>query len=276
MYELRRVLVATDGSDRGACAVVTGVHLARRAGAQLHVVSVADSLLPTRYVARDGGLAIEEVMLQSARRIAEAQVREAKATHPSLHIISGAPAPTIAELAGKISADIIVVGAHHRPELERILFGSTAERETRMAPCPVFAATARRRTPFRRVLAAVDFSPRANGVIEAASAMVRIDDAEFRILHVNEPLPLMPRAIPKSEVEALAEANRVTFERVIREAGEIPKCELVEQTGYAGPEILREARDWNAQLLVVGSQGLGFFSRMILGSTSSYILRHGE
>ncbi|KPK61791.1 MAG: hypothetical protein AMS21_08960 [Gemmatimonas sp. SG8_38_2] len=250
--------------------------MARRAGARLHVVSVADMLLPTQYLRGESKQAIEDVTLQSMRRIAEAQARQANAINPSFHIISGTPAPTIAELAAQISADIIVLGAHRRPEIERILFGSTAEREMRLAPCPVLAAAARCQAPFRRVLAAVDFSCRAHCVIEAAAAVARIDGSEFRILHVSDPLTPLMMTIPRDELEALARANRTTFEQLIRQNGNVQECQLVERSGYAGSEILREARDWGAHLVVVGSQGLGFFSRLFLGSTSSYVLRHGE
>lgn len=274
MYELRRVLVATGGSERGACAVVTGVNLARRAEARLDVVSVADTFLPSIYLPRARKLAIEEAMLQAARRMAEAQARQAKAVDPCFHILAGPPAPMIAGLAREISADVIVVGAHDRPQLERILLGSTLERVVRMAPCPVLAATTKRRTPFRRILAAVDFSPHAQTVVEAAGAIARTEGADFRILHVNEPILSMPIGIPTNEMKAAANTNRSLFERVITGSGSIPGSDPVERVGYAGSEILREAHDSKAQLVVIGSQGLGFFSRMIPESTSTYVLRH--
>ncbi len=46
--------------------------------------------------------------------------------------------------------------------------------------------------------------------------------------------------------------------------------------GYEKEEILQEAENWEADLIVVGSQGKGIWKRMLLGSVSSAIVRHAK
>jgi len=46
--------------------------------------------------------------------------------------------------------------------------------------------------------------------------------------------------------------------------------------GHAGREILEEAQEWKADLVVLGTHGFNFFDRLLLGSTSLYVLRHGQ
>jgi nucleotide-binding universal stress UspA family protein len=46
--------------------------------------------------------------------------------------------------------------------------------------------------------------------------------------------------------------------------------------GHAGQEILHAAEEWNADLVVMGAHGFGFFNRLLLGSISTYVLRHGN
>jgi nucleotide-binding universal stress UspA family protein len=46
--------------------------------------------------------------------------------------------------------------------------------------------------------------------------------------------------------------------------------------GRSGHEILEEAQDWDADLIVTGTHGFGFFDRLLWGSTSLYLLRHGH
>jgi nucleotide-binding universal stress UspA family protein len=46
--------------------------------------------------------------------------------------------------------------------------------------------------------------------------------------------------------------------------------------GEAGEGILEEAQDWDADLIVLGTHGFGFFDRLMLGRTSLYVLRHGH
>jgi nucleotide-binding universal stress UspA family protein len=51
----------------------------------------------------------------------------------------GQPADVIAEVATKLSADLIVMVTHGRRGLARLVEGSVAEKVLRKAPCPVLA-----------------------------------------------------------------------------------------------------------------------------------------
>jgi nucleotide-binding universal stress UspA family protein len=53
-------------------------------------------------------------------------------------IIEGKPFPKIVQLACDLDVDMIVMTVHRGPtHVEQFLFGSTAERVLRLAPCPV-------------------------------------------------------------------------------------------------------------------------------------------
>ena len=54
-----------------------------------------------------------------------------------INVIEGEPFLEILQRAKKESVDLIVMGTHGRTGLDHILFGSTAERVVRKAPCPV-------------------------------------------------------------------------------------------------------------------------------------------
>jgi nucleotide-binding universal stress UspA family protein len=54
-----------------------------------------------------------------------------------LVVVEGEPFYEIIQLARKESVDLIVMGTHGRTGLDHVLFGSTAERVVRKAPCPV-------------------------------------------------------------------------------------------------------------------------------------------
>jgi nucleotide-binding universal stress UspA family protein len=53
------------------------------------------------------------------------------------HVLGGAPAPAIAQLASDVEADLVVVGTHGRRGAKRLLLGSVAEGTVRLAPCAV-------------------------------------------------------------------------------------------------------------------------------------------
>jgi universal stress protein A len=54
-----------------------------------------------------------------------------------IHIREGKPHEEILNLAKELDVDMIVIGSHGRKGLERAIFGSVAERVTRMADVPV-------------------------------------------------------------------------------------------------------------------------------------------
>jgi nucleotide-binding universal stress UspA family protein len=57
-----------------------------------------------------------------------------------VHVRRGEAAREIAELAGEVGADMIVVGAHKVPHLKNLFIGSTGERLMTTAKCPVLVA----------------------------------------------------------------------------------------------------------------------------------------
>jgi len=52
-------------------------------------------------------------------------------------VLMGKPAVKILELAQKEKIDLIIMGAHGRKGLERVVFGSVADEVVTGAPCPV-------------------------------------------------------------------------------------------------------------------------------------------
>lgn len=275
MDAVERVLAATDGSEHGLSAVVTSAYCARRSGASLDIVAVAESVLSPIGV----DLALyEETFADQLREQVERQMAVAKVADAQLHVEVGFAAPIITQIAKDADADLIVVGAHPRPAVARFLVGSTAERVIRMAHRPVLVATGQRREPFQRVLAAVDLSGQSHRVVEAAVATAVACGSELRALYVQARLtPILVEEALYDEEETRHQAG-VQLKKTL-EAVAVPSEMMVSQEirdGHAGQEILRAADDWDADLIVMGSHGFGFFNRLLLGSISTHVLRHGH
>jgi nucleotide-binding universal stress UspA family protein len=49
----------------------------------------------------------------------------------------GSPAKVIAEVAGEMATDLLVISTHGYTGLKHVLMGSIAEQVVRYAPCPV-------------------------------------------------------------------------------------------------------------------------------------------
>jgi nucleotide-binding universal stress UspA family protein len=109
-------------------------------------------------------------------------------------------------------------------------------------------------------------------------ALARRYDAEIAAMHVISPVlpPLTslpfpsPMPLAPEARESFAEALR-SFAEPARTSGIPISCELRE--GNAATEILEKAKAWSADLLVMGTHGLGGFARWVLGSVTEKVLR---
>jgi nucleotide-binding universal stress UspA family protein len=131
----KTVLVPIDFSDRSFAAIDVAIDLVESAGC-IHVLHVLPDLS-----AAEPGIVWEAVNDANRRRHAEEALRErtldAKYAGFNLSVEFGDAGKTIAENAGRIGAELIVLSSHGRHGLQRLLIGSVAERVLRLAHCPV-------------------------------------------------------------------------------------------------------------------------------------------
>jgi len=135
------ILVGTDFSRQARQALMTARTVARERDAALLVLHVIDEHGLSE-LARLAG--IPETALRDRlgreRRQRLAQALEADGGDVTMEpvIASGRPFEEILKMAAETSAILIVLGtAGHSADLEKALFGSTAEKVLRSAPCPV-------------------------------------------------------------------------------------------------------------------------------------------
>lgn len=152
--ELRRILLATDLSPTSTLATDWAFELARRNDAALLVVSVID----TRELLIPGGGYVARVDQVRDRREAVAQrlvTRGQAVGVPVTFLVwTGEPGESIVEAAVAEAVDVILVGAHNRGTLGRLLMGSVSDYVARHAPCPVLI---------------VRESPKTNGEVAGAA-----------------------------------------------------------------------------------------------------------
>jgi len=143
VVRFQTLLVPHDFSDDAAAALEAAVELARRLGAQLHLLHVyqqpVDVLSPY-------GVAVPPNVGPELRAAAQSRLQKIAARisdlRVELHVAEGPPALVIAEQAQTLGVDLVVMGTHGRTGLRHLLLGSVAERTMRSAPCPVLTVKA--------------------------------------------------------------------------------------------------------------------------------------
>jgi nucleotide-binding universal stress UspA family protein len=187
------------------------------------------------------------------------------------------PARMLQDTAEREGADLIVVGRPHRSGTDRIVGGDVAAGTLHAAPCAVAVAppgfAARERT-LATIGAGFDDSPEAREALALARRVAHAANAILHAFFVAVPaVPLWP--VPALDPESPG------YDAAIRDRGEHELRSAVAELGGDGDaevlvgspahELARRSRDLD--LLVVGSRSYGPAGRLLLGSTSTRLVR---
>ena len=133
--------------------------------------------------------------------------------------------------------------------------------------------------PFSNILLAMDRSDNSKKALEYALKLAKIHGSKVTILHVVEPLPSAPETqIAMHALDVAAEDDVRKFldsmaERAQSEYGIKP--DVICRVGHPAEVILEVAEhSIKADLVVMGSRGLGGFKEMLLGSVSHSVVNH--
>lgn len=127
----QKILFPVDFSEVSAKIVPVVREMAARFQAEVHVLFVARVFehLGSIYVPHPSIKTIQAELVQGAQKKLEEFLKE-HFPHTTTYgqVVSGDPAEEILEFSTAHSIDLIIMGTHGRKGLERIVFGSVAER----------------------------------------------------------------------------------------------------------------------------------------------------
>ena len=137
------IVVGTDGSESADSAVAVALGMAGRMGAVVHLVHVlkaSASGIPVAQVGSSVAVRGDAKMTREVRDASQAILAKASAgavgVKVETHVASGSPADALIELAGKVDADLIVVGSKGMQGTRRLI-GSIPNSVTHSASCNV-------------------------------------------------------------------------------------------------------------------------------------------
>jgi len=137
----KRILIATDGSDKSKLAAEEGMELAKALGAQVIALNVVNEVVIASAVRQLGSDRKEvETKLKTAggKAVDEIKAMGAKAGVNVDGIVRiGAPANTVIDTAGAEKADLIVMGSHGESGASKLMIGSVVQKVLYWATMPV-------------------------------------------------------------------------------------------------------------------------------------------
>jgi nucleotide-binding universal stress UspA family protein len=130
---------------------------------------------------------------------------------------------------------------------------------------------------FKKVLIAIDSEPVAVRAAETGVNLAQALGAEVAFINVVDSALAYPgdTGPPASELIAAAKLNAKRLVTTIRQRVS-PQSSVLEfiQVGAPSEEIVKVAKEWSADLLVIGSHGRGGMQRALLGSVAETVMRH--
>jgi nucleotide-binding universal stress UspA family protein len=274
---IRNIVAGVATPFAGDPTLRAAVELARGCGAELHLVHAIDApvlsaLKPDHKSAYLHHRSGREQRLRDALRDAVAETG-GRGMRVRAWVYPMSPGEAILTVARRVDADLVVVGCSRHGALEHLVVGTAAQRVIRASPAPVLVV----RGPFagapERVLLTSDLSDLSAAVHEAAldtlAALYPGAEPQVRSLavawHGMLPPPLPPELLvheTRGELGSFLAARR-------------PRPFVVEPTARLGrpaDEIAREAAEWDADLLVLGTHARHGVERFFAGSVAEAAL----
>ena len=128
---------------------------------------------------------------------------------------------------------------------------------------------------FSRIVVGLDGSPQSDRAFAVARDMAALTKAAVTIVHVREMMLApavggVPRRIDEDEIETKIRTQAAELAK----AGNGGELQIVATTAAGGPahDIANVARTAGADLIVVGTRGMGVIAGLLLGSVTQRLL----
>ena len=293
MSAIKRILVAVADPDvRTQPALVKGVQLARRLGAEVEVFhclfdpQVQGELAYGRRVLEKDIEALVEASRRRLERRTEALARD----EVPIRVCVRWDYPTheaIIRQALRHKSDLVVVDSRRHRPLARLFLTNTDWQLIRLCPAPLLLVKSSRPWTPARVLAAVDpfhvhakpaaLDPR---ILKVATQLAHALEGDLRVAHVYTPLidyatGVMTEPLPfrASGREAREHAKRMR-KKVVAEARRfaIDQRRVLLVEGEPGQALPRVVRRLGARIVVMGAVSRSALKRLFIGSTAERLL----
>jgi nucleotide-binding universal stress UspA family protein len=271
------ILLATDGSKDAWLATNTAIGLAMVTRSELHVVNVG-AVAPALLASFVKPARAEQV----ARRVLDEEVNNIEnvgGTVARSHLRTGNAAQEIVDLAEELKAGLIALGSRGRKRIKRTLLGSVSDNVVRHAHCPVLVARWKPLVFPARILVAADGSEEATLASMTAAELAHRTHSKLHIVSVADAYSSSDDA-KTGLVENFRQRVQDVLDdqvKMIEQCGkEVARTHVRASLRHPADSIVQVAEEIGADLVVMGSRGLGGIKRAFLGSVSDSVVRHAH
>lgn len=135
---------------------------------------------------------------------------------------------------------------------------------------------------YQRILVPVDGSATSTCGLDEAVKLARLTGASLRLIHVVDTLTLSTGLLPSAYyADEVPPRNKEIGEQILAQAGNRVRASGVKFDTFLATSLLprvseavvEQAKNWNADLIVIGTHGRRGVGRVLLGSDAEQIIR---
>lgn len=252
----------------------------------VHVMPEVKSIFPFQGLFADGAKATEQNMNQALikkmKAGADSALAENLLSKVQYIIQSGSPLEALTQAANEGRADLVVIGKQAGNDYHMI----KATNIVRLTEANVMVVPEKSRKQLRTIIVPVDFSEYSAKALKNAVGFKHAGFDPIRVIAVHVYQKLTPYIRGLGMISEEAEQNLIEqqFESMHQFiADTFPDFEedielqtVINEEAAIAPALLKKAREFGADLIIMGAKGHSKLSSLLLGSTSEQLLRENE
>ncbi len=288
MQRFKNILLALDPDIDSQAVLHKAVALAEENHARLTLASVVD--VPTSAIHSYDPAQILETLTEYRREWLGQQLEKLSLPKADAVLLEGI---TFLEIIRKVLRDhhdLVVLAAEEHHGVAERLFGSTSMNLMRKCPCPVWVVKRAQIHAHEKIMAALDpafCEPERDSlntlILQLANSMTRREQAELHIVHAwrlfGEKYIRSFMCMSREDLQqAKSKERTMRMQRIqiLMSESQVdklkPRLHLVEGKPYK--QIIKQAREQNIDLLVIGTVCRTGIKGFIIGNTAEEVLNH--
>ena len=273
MKLLEKILVAVDFSDSSDIMINMAIFVARKFNSQiilLHTIpfDVQESPVLTEGIIKNVKKSLNEI---------NTKIKNNKIKIDKPIIKEGNPFDQIISTAEIYDVNVILMGSGNKSKEDGSQLGITAERVIRRSNKPVWIVQQSSAESIKNILCPVDFLDASARSLHNAINLARHFQAKLNILHIipspTGRYPFLPK-INEQKKKIYIKQIHDKFDQFITQFDFFDvKCHKEIKEGKPDQEILNYAREYNSDLIVMGSVSKKYSYKTMLGYITEKIVR---
>lgn len=280
MYRYKNLLVGLNWDDHDPSIIHYAAHVSKLAKAEnvyfVHVYNSGEEAHEISSVHSEIRGTSENCTQNCLKDLIEPNWDGDKATKLHYNVVeSGHPLPELLKCVKNLEIDLLLVGR----KSGRRVSGTIAENLVRKAPCSVLMVPWGVRSFFKKVLVPMDFSSHSKNALEVATNMAKAAKLdEVSVAHVYDvPLGYHKTGKTYEEVDEIMRLHaKEHYDAFVHDLDQkaVTFHPIFRLNRHPDEEILDLAWELPADMIVMGSRGMGAVAAALLGSNTEYLIKN--